>query len=77
MSTRERPAWYAVRRFRSGRVLGSRLMNDGDASLEVMSWRRDVGPAARVPATMATRKAVRQEDQAELWRLLLEHEPRV
>lgn len=77
MSARERPAWYAVRQFRSGAVLGSRPMTEDEASREVRAWCESIGPAAKVPMTKESSAAVRAEDSGALWALLLEHEPRV
>ena len=71
------PRFYAVRKFRSGAVLGSRLMTEGEAADEVRAWREHIGPAAKVQSTPESRRAVKQDDQAALWRMLLENEPQV
>jgi hypothetical protein len=73
--TRER--FYAVRQFRSGAVRGSRLMSEEDAAREVAAWREQIGPAAMVPDSPQARQAVRRDDSPALFRLLLEHEPKV
>jgi hypothetical protein len=46
-------AFIAVRRFSSGRVLGSRVMTRDEAEREVTLWRAEIGPAAVAPATDA------------------------
>lgn len=69
--------FYAVRRFTSGAVLGSRAMTEAEATAEVASWCEHIGPAARVPDMPEVRRAVRADDQAALWRFLLDFEPRV
>jgi hypothetical protein len=62
--------FYAVRRFASGKVLGSRTMTRADADREVSAWREHIGPALTVPATDDVRRAVRANDQAVLAPLL-------
>lgn len=62
--------FYAVRRFASGKVLGSRTMTRAEADREVSAWREGIGPALAVPATDDMRRAVRTEDQAVLAPLL-------
>jgi hypothetical protein len=60
--TADGPVWtpagsefIAVRRFSSGRVLGSRVMTHDEAEREVTLWRAEIGPAAVAPATPAIR----------------------
>jgi hypothetical protein len=62
--------FYAVRRFASGRVLGSRTMTRAEADRECSAWREGIGPAITVPATDDMRCAVRTADQATLAALL-------
>ena len=69
--------FYAVRQYSSGKVLGSRLMTEDEAVREVSSWREHIGLAAVVPDSPQTRTAVRANDSAALWLLLLAHEPKV
>jgi hypothetical protein len=71
------PRWYAVRMNSRGVTLGSRLMSEEDAAREVAVWREHIGPAALVPDTPQARQAVRRDDSPALFRLLLEHEPKV
>jgi hypothetical protein len=68
MSSEDR--FYAVRRFASGKVLGSRTMTRAEADREVSAWRESIGPALAVPATGDMRHAVRTEDQSVLVPLL-------
>jgi hypothetical protein len=62
--------FYAVRRFSSGKVLGSRPMTLAEADQEAASWRESIGPAVTVPVTPELRRAVRMDDQAVLAPLL-------
>jgi hypothetical protein len=71
------PRWYAVRMNSRGVTLGSRLMREQDAAREVAAWREQIGPAAMVPDSPQARQAVRRDDSPALFRLLLEHEPKV
>jgi hypothetical protein len=68
---------YAVRQFRSGKIVGSRLMTEAEATREVATWRAEIGRAGVVAADLRASTAVRKEDQAELARLLDEAEPHV
>jgi GNAT superfamily N-acetyltransferase len=58
--------FYAVRQATSGKVIGSRLMSQAEASREVAWWAAEIGPARTVPDSPAMRHAVRTYEQATL-----------
>lgn len=71
-------SYYAIRRFTSGKVLGSpRYELQEDAEREASTWREHIGPAAVVEVSVPVAHAVRTEDQETLAALLAEHEPKV
>jgi hypothetical protein len=69
--------FYAVRQFRGGKVLGSRIMTEAEAQREVAAWRLAVGRAAVVADAADVREAVHSDDQTVLSKLLNDNEPHV
>lgn len=58
--------YIAVRKFTSGKVLGSRVMTRAEADREVSVWRAEIGPAAVAPATATIRAMSDADDSAAL-----------
>lgn len=68
-STKDETRFYAIRQART-KIIGSRTMTSDEAGREVAAWRDEIGPAAIVPVSAESRKAVRTEDQAALAALM-------